>query len=65
MDYSAADVKKLRDETGATFADCKNALTEANSWGDAVKILEERGKRNRLVKLLWTETLITDLGTRC
>jgi len=42
MNYSAADVKKLRDETGATFADCKNALTEAKSWDEAIKILEER-----------------------
>ena len=42
MDYTAGDVKKLRDETGATFADCKNALTEAKSWGEAVKILESR-----------------------
>jgi elongation factor Ts len=42
MDYSAADVKKLRDETGATFADCKNALTEAKSWAEAVKILEAK-----------------------
>jgi len=37
MDYTAADVKKLRDETGATFADCKNALTESKSWEEAVK----------------------------
>ena len=42
MDYSAADVKKLREETGATFADCKNALTEAKSWDEATKILEAR-----------------------
>ncbi len=42
MDYSAADVKKLREETGATFADCKNALTEAKSWAEAIKILEAR-----------------------
>jgi elongation factor Ts len=42
MDYTAADVKKLREETGATFADCKSALTEARSWGEAVKILEVR-----------------------
>jgi len=27
MNYTATDVKKLREETGATFADCKNALT--------------------------------------
>ena len=42
MEYTAADVKKLREETGATFADCKNALTEAGAWVDAVKILEAR-----------------------
>ena len=42
MDFTAGDVKKLRDETGATFADCKNALTEANSWGEAVKFLQAR-----------------------
>ncbi|MGH2496103.1 MAG: elongation factor Ts [Ktedonobacteraceae bacterium] len=45
MDYSAADVKKLREETGAGFADCKTALTEAKSWGDAVKHLEARSAR--------------------
>jgi elongation factor Ts len=45
MNYAAADVKKLREETGATFADCKNALTEANSWGEAVKILEAKSHR--------------------
>ncbi len=42
MDYTAGDVKKLRDETGATFADCKSALTQANSWGEAVKLLQAR-----------------------
>lgn len=42
MDYTAGDVKKLRDETGATFADCKSALTQANSWDDAVKFLQAR-----------------------
>lgn len=42
MDYTAADVKKLRDETGATFADCKNALSQEKSWDDAVKWLEAR-----------------------
>ncbi len=45
MDYSAADVKKLREETGAGFADCKTALTEAKSWGDAVKYLDARSAR--------------------
>jgi len=42
MDYTAADVKKLRDETGATFADCKQALTESKDWGEAVKWVESR-----------------------
>ena len=45
MNYSAADVKKLRDETGATFADCKNALTEAKNWDEAIKILDARSSR--------------------
>jgi len=45
MNYSAADVKKLREETGATFADCKNALTEAKSWDEAIKILDARSDR--------------------
>ena len=42
MDYTAADVKKLRDETGATFADCKQALTESKNWEEAVKWLDAR-----------------------
>lgn len=45
MNFAAADVKKLRDETGATFADCKNALTEATNWTDAVKLLEARSNK--------------------
>ena len=45
MDYSAADVKKLREETGAGFADCKTALTEAKTWNDAVKYLEAHSAR--------------------
>jgi elongation factor Ts len=45
MNYTAADVKKLRDETGATFADAKAALVEANSWDDAIKFLEARSGR--------------------
>ena len=45
MNYAAADVKKLRDETGATFADCKNALAEAKSWEEAIKILDARTDR--------------------
>jgi len=45
MEYTAADVKKLREETGATFADCKNALTDAKSWNDAVSHLEARSAK--------------------
>ncbi|HEY6540291.1 MAG TPA: hypothetical protein VIZ18_05105 [Ktedonobacteraceae bacterium] len=45
MEYAAADVKKLREETGAGFADCKTALTEAKTWDDAVKYLEARSAR--------------------
>jgi elongation factor Ts len=45
MEYTAADVKKLREETGATFADCKNALTDAKSWDSAVSYLEARSAK--------------------
>ncbi len=44
MAISAADVKKLRDETGAGMMDCKKALTEANGdFAQAEKILKEMG----------------------
>ncbi len=42
MEYTPADVKSLREETGATFADCKNALVQANTRAEAVKFLEAR-----------------------
>ena len=42
MEYTAADVKSLREETGATFADCKNALTQSTNRVEAVKYLEAR-----------------------
>ena len=45
MNYVATDVKKLREETGATFSDCKDALSEAKSWDEAIKILEARSSR--------------------
>src|SRR5258708_16331853 len=45
MEYTAADVKKLREQTGATFADCKNALAEAKSWEEANKIIEARSDK--------------------
>jgi elongation factor Ts len=42
--FSAADVKKLRDLTGAGMMDCKNALTEADGNLDkAVEILRVKG----------------------
>jgi elongation factor Ts len=42
MNYTALDVKKLREETGATFNDCKNALIDASSWEEAIKILDAK-----------------------
>lgn len=42
MNFTTADVKKLREETGATPLDCKNALSEADTWAAAVKILDAR-----------------------
>nr|HPJ19702.1 elongation factor Ts [Actinomycetota bacterium] len=40
MAVSAADVKRLREMTGAGMLDCKNALTEADGDFDkAVEIL--------------------------
>ena len=42
--FSAADVKKLRDLTGAGMMDCKNALAEADGVMDkAVEILRVKG----------------------
>ncbi len=43
---SAADVKKLRDMTGAGMSDCKNALTEAEGDFDkAIEILRKKGQK--------------------
>ncbi len=42
---SAADVKKLRDLTGAGMMDCKKALAEAN--GDIEKAIEELRKKGQ------------------
>jgi len=45
--FSAADVKRLRDQTGAGMMDCKNALTEAD--GDleqAIEILRLKGVKD-------------------
>lgn len=45
MEFTAEDVKKLRESTGAGFADCRTALTEAASFEGAVKYLEEKGQK--------------------
>jgi elongation factor Ts len=45
MDYTIDDVKKLRAETGAGPADCKSALTQAKTYGEAVAIIEEKGQK--------------------
>jgi elongation factor Ts len=46
MSISAADVKKLRDMTGAGMMDCKKALSEANGDFDtAVEILRKKGQK--------------------
>jgi elongation factor Ts len=44
---SAADVKRLRDLSGAGFVDCKNALTEADgSIDEAIEILRKKGVKD-------------------
>ena len=44
MAITAADVKALRDKTGAGMMECKKALTEANGdVAEAEKILKEKG----------------------
>lgn len=45
MEFSAKDVAKLREVTGAGFADCKNALATAKSFDEAVKKIEEKGQQ--------------------
>jgi elongation factor Ts len=47
--YSAADVKKLRDATGAGMMDCKKALDEADGDFDrAVELLRVQGEAKNL-----------------
>jgi elongation factor Ts len=44
--YTAADVKKLREQTGAGMLDCKNALVEsAGDYTKAVEYLRVKGQR--------------------
>jgi elongation factor Ts len=54
--FSAADVKRLRDQTGAGMMDCKNALTEAA--GDAARAEEILRVKmgNKIGKLAGRET---------
>ena len=43
---SAADVKKLRESTGAGMMDCKNALVEAEgNFDKAVEVLRQKGQK--------------------
>jgi elongation factor Ts len=57
MNYAAADVKKLREETGATFADCKNALSDAATWSEALKIIDaKRDKKATKMQVADRET---------
>ena len=57
MNYAAADVKKLREETGATFADCKNALADAKNWDDAIKLVDaKQGKKAEKMMMADRET---------
>ena len=45
--YSAADVKRLRDLTGAGMMDCKNALVEAEGdFEAAVEVLRVKGAKD-------------------
>src|ERR1039458_5988643 len=45
--YSAADIKRLREKTGAGMLDCKNALVEADGDYDAaVEALRLKGAKD-------------------
>ncbi len=46
MDYSAADVKRLREQTGAGMLDCRNALVEADNYDAAVQLLRIKGAKD-------------------
>ena len=45
--FTAADVKRLRDQTGAGMMDCKNALAEAEGdFEGAVELLRVKGVKD-------------------
>jgi elongation factor Ts len=46
MDYSAAAVKRLREQTGAGMLDCRNALVDAPDYAAAVEILRVKGAKD-------------------
>lgn len=46
MEYSAADVKRLREQTGAGMLDCRNALVEAPDYEAAVELLRVKGAKD-------------------
>ena len=51
MAVTAADVKKIREATGAGMLDCKKALDQANGdWDKALAWLKERGLANAAKK---------------
>jgi elongation factor Ts len=46
MAITAAEVNKLRQQTGAGMMDCKNALVEANGdFETAIDILRKKGQK--------------------
>ena len=46
MAITAAEVNKLRQQTGAGMMDCKNALVEANGdFENAIDILRKKGQK--------------------
>ncbi len=45
MNFTAEDVKRLREQTGAGFADCRAALTDSASFEAAAKMIEEKGQK--------------------
>ena len=45
--FSAADIKRLRDLSGAGMMDCKNALTESDgNIDEAIEILRKKGVKD-------------------
>lgn len=47
MAITAADVKQLREMTGAGMMDCKSALEEANGDFDgAIEVLRKKGQND-------------------